>query len=250
MRRDALGGAGSSPSSSPASASSPASSARRRWRAVLDRGDGGAGGLEPQLDALGGGARGVGAVGQRLALGAAGRQRLLGLLARRAQPARARPRSRRTPRAPRGPRSASAASSARAARASSRASVQRASSVWRSSRSCSSAASAWRLSGRSRARASRSTSSARSRLSCVRVELELGAAAALAVLAEPGGLLDQQPPVARLGGDDRLDAALRDDGVHLLAEAGVRQDLEHVDEPAARAVDPVLALPRAVEPAA
>ena len=81
------------------------------------------------------------------------------------------------------------------------------------------------------------------------LELELRAAAALAVLAEPGGLLDQQPPLARLGRDDRLDAALRDDGVHLLAEAGVAEDLEHVDEPAARAVEAVLALARAVEPA-
>ena len=60
------------------------------------------------------------------------------------------------------------------------------------------------------------------------VELELRAAAALAVLAEPGRLLDQQPPVARLGGDDRLHAPLRDDRVHLLAQAGVRQQLEHV----------------------
>src|SRR3954452_3319806 len=40
------------------------------------------------------------------------------------------------------------------------------------------------------------------------LELELRAAAALAVLAEAGGLLDQHPPVARLGGDDALDAAL------------------------------------------
>ena len=81
------------------------------------------------------------------------------------------------------------------------------------------------------------------------LELELRAAAALAVLAEPGRLLDQQPPVARLGGDDRLDAALGDDRVHLLAQAGVGQDLEHVDEAAARAVEAVLALARAVEPA-
>ena len=60
------------------------------------------------------------------------------------------------------------------------------------------------------------------------LELELRAAAALAVLAEPGGLLDQHPPVLRLGGDDRLDAPLGDDGVHLLAQAGVRQDLDDV----------------------
>ena len=80
------------------------------------------------------------------------------------------------------------------------------------------------------------------------LQLELGAAAALAVLAEAGGLLDEQPAVARAGGDDRLDAALGHDGVHLLAQAGVAEDLQHVDEAAARAVEPVLAIARAVEP--
>ena len=80
------------------------------------------------------------------------------------------------------------------------------------------------------------------------LQLELGAAAALAVLAEAGGLLDEQPAVARAGGDDRLDAALGHDGVHLLAQAGVAEDLQHVDEAAARAVEPVLAVARAVEP--
>ena len=79
------------------------------------------------------------------------------------------------------------------------------------------------------------------------LELELRAPAALAVLAQPGGLLDQQPPVARLAGDQRLHAALGDDRVHLLAQAGVGEHLQHVDEPAARAVEAVLALPRAVE---
>ena len=79
------------------------------------------------------------------------------------------------------------------------------------------------------------------------VELELGAAAALAVLAQAGGLLDQQPPVARLGGDDRLDAPLGDDRVGLLAKAGVRQRLDDVRQPAARAVEPVLALAAAIQ---
>ena len=49
------------------------------------------------------------------------------------------------------------------------------------------------------------------------VELELRPAAALAVLAQAGRLLDEQPPVARAGGHDRLHAALRHHGVHLLA---------------------------------
>ena len=80
-------------------------------------------------------------------------------------------------------------------------------------------------------------------------ELQLRPAPALAVLAESGGLLDQHPAVARLGGHDRLDPALGDDGVHLLAESGVRQHLDHVDQPAASAGEPVLALAVAIEPA-
>ena len=78
-------------------------------------------------------------------------------------------------------------------------------------------------------------------------ELQLGAPAALAVLAEPRGLLDQEPPVAGLRRDDGLHAALGDDRVHLLAEPRVGEDLDHVEQTAARAVEPVLTLPRAVE---
>ena len=81
------------------------------------------------------------------------------------------------------------------------------------------------------------------------VELELRPPAALAVLAQARGLLDQQPPVARLAGDDRLHAPLGDDRVHLLAQAGVRQELEHVDQPAPRAVEAVFALAVAVQAA-
>ena len=79
------------------------------------------------------------------------------------------------------------------------------------------------------------------------VELELCAVAALAVLGEPGRLFDQRGAVDRLGVDDRLDAALADDRVHLLAEAGVGEHLEHVDQPAARAVQPIHALARAID---
>ncbi len=81
------------------------------------------------------------------------------------------------------------------------------------------------------------------------LELELRAAAALAVLAQAGGLLDEQAPVAGLGGDDRLDAALGDDRVRLLAQAGVGQDLEDVDQAAARAVEAVLPLSAAIQAA-
>jgi hypothetical protein len=81
------------------------------------------------------------------------------------------------------------------------------------------------------------------------LELELRAAPALAVLAQPGGLLDQQTPIARLGGHHRLDPALGDDRVRLLAQAGVGQHLEDVDQPAASAVEAVLALAAAVQAA-
>ena len=65
-----------------------------------------------------------------------------------------------------------------------------------------SAASAWRFSGRRRERASRSTSMRPLEVVAGAVELELGAVAALAVLAEARGLLDQQAPVAGLRADD------------------------------------------------
>ena len=81
------------------------------------------------------------------------------------------------------------------------------------------------------------------------LELQLRAAPALAVLAEPGRLLDQQPPLARLGGHDRLDATLRDDRVGLLPETGVGEHLDHVGQPAARAVQAITAVAVAVEPA-
>ena len=81
------------------------------------------------------------------------------------------------------------------------------------------------------------------------VQLQLGAVAALAVLGESRRLLDQRRAVARLGVHDRLDAALADHGVHLLAEAGVGKHLEHVDQPAARAVEAVDALAGAVDAA-
>ena len=81
------------------------------------------------------------------------------------------------------------------------------------------------------------------------LELELRAAAALAVLAQAGGLLDEQAPVAGLGGDDRLDAALGDDRVRLLAQARVGEDLEDVDQAAARAVEAVLPLAAAIQAA-
>ncbi len=79
------------------------------------------------------------------------------------------------------------------------------------------------------------------------LQLQLRAPAALAVLPEPGRLLDHQPPLARARQDDLLDLALRDHGVHLLAEPRVGEHLHHVHEPAAGAVQAVLALTVAVQ---
>ena len=212
-------------------------------RGVVGGGPGGlARALGPQRDAVGRGASGEQAAREPLARARVLGERLLGgLAALRDLGEQALGLVALAARAAAAARSASARS-ARAARRSSAASSRPASSDWRSSRWCSSAASAWRFSGRSRERASRSTSSERARLSSRALELELCAPAPLAVLAEPGRLLDQEPPVARLRVDDRLDAALRDDRVHLLAEAGVREHLDHVHEPAAGAVQAVLAL--------
>src|SRR5205085_1134704 len=81
------------------------------------------------------------------------------------------------------------------------------------------------------------------------LELQLCAAAALAVLAQARRLLDQHAPVARAGADDRVHAALRDDRVGLLAEPGVGQHLDHVGEAAAGAVEPVLTFAVAVQAA-
>ena len=80
-------------------------------------------------------------------------------------------------------------------------------------------------------------------------QLELGAPAALAVLAQPSRLLDEQAPIARLGGDQRLDPSLRDDRMHLLAQPGVRQELDDVDQATASSREAVLALAGPIEPA-
>ena len=82
------------------------------------------------------------------------------------------------------------------------------------------------------------------------LELELGAAAALAVLAEAGSLLDQQAPVARGREDDLLDPPLADHRVHLAPQVRVGEGLDHVREPRPGAVDPVAALAPTLEPAA
>ncbi len=82
-----------------------------------------------------------------------------------------------------------------------------------------------------------------------RAQLQLGAAAAFAVLAEPRRLLDQQPALARFRVNDRLDPALADHRVHLASQVRVGEDLDHVDETTASAVHPVDAIPGAIEAA-
>src|SRR5206468_7935616 len=79
------------------------------------------------------------------------------------------------------------------------------------------------------------------------LELQLGTATTLSVLAEPRRLLDEEPPLARLRVDDLLDSSLADHRVHLATQVGVRQRLDHVHESAARPVEAVLALALAVQ---
>ena len=79
------------------------------------------------------------------------------------------------------------------------------------------------------------------------LELQLRAPPALAVLAEPRRLLDQQSPLTRLRGHDRVHAPLRDDRMRLLAEPGVGEHVDHIAQAAARAVEAVAALAVAVE---
>ena len=200
-------------------------------RAVLDQRDRGPRGLEPQPDPLRRRARRVGAVRQRLALGAAGGQRGLGLLARGAQLLQLG--LDRLVLALRGDRRG-------LGRGQLLARHPRVLARQRPARLVGLAGQALVQLGRLGLALQRPQPRPRLALDVERaievvlrpLELELRAAPALAVLAEAGGLLDQQPPVPRLRGDDLLDAPLGDDRVHLLAQAGVAQDLEHVDEPA------------------
>ena len=66
-------------------------------------------------------------------------------------------------------------------------------------------------------------------------------------LAEPGGVLDQHAPFLRLAREDLLDLALADHRAVAPAETHVREQLDEVGAPNARAVDEVLALAAAVE---
>ena len=75
-----------------------------------------------------------------------------------------------------------------------------------------------------------------------RLQAALGLLLALAVLEDPGRLLDDGPPVLRPGLEDGVEAALADDHVLGAAHAGVGQQLGDVEEPARLAVDGVARL--------
>ena len=80
-------------------------------------------------------------------------------------------------------------------------------------------------------------------------ELQLGAMLAPLEPPEPRRLLEQLAPFLRLRAEDLLDTALADDRVHPAAEAEVGEQLDEVDAADSRAVEQVLALAAAVQPA-
>ena len=80
------------------------------------------------------------------------------------------------------------------------------------------------------------------------LELQLRPPAAFPVLAQAGRLLDEQPPVAGLRVDDLLHPPLADHRMHLAAEVRVGEYLDHVDQPAARPVEAVLAVAVTLHP--
>ena len=61
--------------------------------------------------------------------------------------------------------------------------------------------------------------------------------------------LKDAPALGALGGQDLINLALADDGITLPSQAGVHEQLVDVPEAAGTAVDIVLAVPTAVEPA-
>jgi hypothetical protein len=80
-------------------------------------------------------------------------------------------------------------------------------------------------------------------------KLQLSAVLAPLELAKPGRLLEELAALFGLRGEDLLDAALADDRVHAAAEAEIGEELDEVDPTHGRAVEQVLALAAAMEPA-
>jgi hypothetical protein len=82
------------------------------------------------------------------------------------------------------------------------------------------------------------------------VEAALGLLLAAAVLQHAGGFFDDAAAVLGPGVEHRVDLALADDDVLLAADAGVAEQLLHVEQAAVDAVDRVLALAGAEQGAA
>ncbi len=80
-------------------------------------------------------------------------------------------------------------------------------------------------------------------------ELQLGAVATMLEAPETRCFLDQRTPLLGLGRQHLLDPSLADDRVHLVAEAGVTEQLEHVRAAHGRAIDQVLPVAASMEPA-
>ena len=80
------------------------------------------------------------------------------------------------------------------------------------------------------------------------VELRLGLALLVLVIGRAGGLLDEQPLLGRLGGDEVADRALLDDEIFLLADGVFPELVLDVLEADGLAVHPVLALAGAEGP--
>lgn len=80
------------------------------------------------------------------------------------------------------------------------------------------------------------------------VELALRLALARLVLDDAGRFLENAAAVLRARAQNLLDPTLADDGVRLLADAGIHEQLGDVLEPARLAVDHVFAVAAAMDP--
>ena len=78
------------------------------------------------------------------------------------------------------------------------------------------------------------------------LELALAVLLAVAVFGNAGSFFKHAPPVAALGAEQFVDPALADDGIALVAHAGVHEQLVHIPQADGLLVDIILAFPAAV----